>query len=505
MQYHAVLEKQIKKFLPEQYLGDEQVAQFLAIISNSYKSLEKDKKISEHAFNISEMEYREVTQNLHVQHEMTKQSISHLKEAIHSLAPDAMTGITDGDNLISIIAFLQMQILKAKELEVALIQSKELAEKAANAKSDFLSVMSHEIRTPLNAIIGYIHLLQNESPLPSQVDFLRILQISADNLLSLINDVLDFSKIEEGKIVFTERDIDIRALVNNIKMANRIKAEERGNMLKVMFDDDIPPFVKGDDIRLMQILNNLISNAIKFTNNGKIMIEVTLKALTANDITLHFAIIDTGVGIPRDKQEMIFERFTQENSNITRDYGGSGLGLSIIKMLLNLQDSEIHVVSEPGKGSNFYFDLKFLRSATTKRDENRLDDAKPDLKGISILLVEDVEFNIMLAQKLLTNWNAIVTVAENGLIAVEMIKAGDKFDVILMDLQMPVMDGLTSAKEIRKLNAVVPIIAQTASTSSNIQELVFMSGMNDYVSKPLNPRYLYPTILKYVTTIETQH
>jgi signal transduction histidine kinase/CheY-like chemotaxis protein len=503
MEYHAVLEKQIRKFLPEQYIQDEQIKQFLSIISNSYRSFEKDKKISEHAFTISEMEYREVTKNLHEQHEITRQSIAHLKDAIRSLAPDAVNEIdadadTDEHNLISIIAFLQKQILKAKELEIALIQSKELAEKAANAKSDFLSVMSHEIRTPLNAIIGYIHLLQNEDPLPSQVDFLRILQISADNLLSLINDVLDFSKIEEGKIIFTERDIDIRQLVNNIKMANRIRAEEKGNMLKVMFDDDIPPFVKGDDIRLMQVLNNLISNAIKFTSNGRVMIEVTLKQMSASHITLHFAIIDSGVGISKDKQVMIFERFTQENSNITREYGGSGLGLSIIKMLLNLQESEIYVDSEPGKGSNFHFDLKFARSASTKRDEKRLDDVKPDLKGISILLVEDVEFNVILAQKLLTNWNARVTVAENGLVALEKIKKGDEFDIVLMDLQMPVMDGLTSAKEIRKINANIPIIAQTASTSADIQELVYQSGINEYVSKPLNPRYLYPTIQKHV-------
>jgi len=504
MEYHPVLEKQIKKFLPEQYIDDEKINQFFSIVSNSYRSFEKDKKISEHAFNISEQEYREVTQHLHEQHEITQQSILQLKEAIKSLAPDALSAIDDDENnLISIIGFLQEQILKAKELELALIQSKEFAEKAANAKSDFLSVMSHEIRTPLNAIIGYIHLLQNEDPLPSQVDFLRILQISADNLLSLINDVLDFSKIEEGKIVFSERDIDIRQLVNNIKMANRIRAEEKGNMLKVMFDDDVPPFIIGDDIRLMQVLNNLVSNALKFTHNGRVVIEVQLKAQTAKDVTLHFAVIDTGVGISKDKQQMIFERFTQENSNITREYGGSGLGLSIIKMLLNLQHSEILVDSEPGKGSNFHFDLKFNRSLVTKREEKRNDDVKPDLKGISILLVEDVEFNVILAHKILTNWNAKVTVAENGAVAVEKVR-NNNYDVILMDLQMPVMDGLTSAREIRKFNTHTPIIAQTASTSNDIQELVYECGMNDYVSKPLNPRYLYPTILKHASVEETQ-
>ncbi len=498
MNYHKVLERQISKLLPESYLQDENILKFLTTISNSYQTFEKDKKMSEHAFSVSENEYQELNKYLRQQNEIRHQSILQLKEAIRSLDKDAIVALDENDdNLINIIAFLQKQITKSKEIETHLIAAKEFAEKAAMAKSDFLSVMSHEIRTPLNAITGYIHLLQNEDPLPSQVDFLRILQISADNLLSLINDVLDFGKIEEGKIVFADRDIDIRHLVNNIKMANRLKAEEKGNTIKVMFDDDIPVYIKGDEVRLTQVLNNLLSNAIKFTHNGKVTLEVHLKTISHDRVMLYFAVKDTGIGIAKDKQKLIFERFTQENSNITREYGGSGLGLAIIRKLLLLQDSDIYVDSEQGKGSTFYFSLEFGRSSTIQREEKVTEHVKNDLMGAKILLVEDVEFNVLLAQKILTRWNAEVSWAENGLVAVQKMKEND-FDIVLMDLQMPVMDGLTASSEIRKFNTNTPILALTASTSIEVQDRVFGSGMTDFISKPLNPGYLYDTILKYL-------
>jgi signal transduction histidine kinase/CheY-like chemotaxis protein len=476
MEYHKVLERQIKKLLPETYLNNPELSPFLLSISNAYNTYEKDKKISDHVFAISEKEYQEVTNNLNEQNQIKNKSILQLKSAIKSLAPDAISAFdSDSSNegdLIKIIDFLQRQIILTKELEVELRNAKDAAEQAASAKSDFLSVMSHEIRTPLNAIIGYIHLLQQEDTLPSQNEFLRILQISADNLLSLINDVLDFGKIEEGKIAFSERDIDIRQLVNNIKQANRIRAEERGNKLRVMFDEDIPMFIKCDEVRLSQVLNNLISNAIKFTRNGSITIEVLSKKETGTHIELYFAVADTGIGIPEEKQQLIFERFTQANSNITREFGGFGLGLAIIKKLLQLQESDIGVESVPGKGSKFFFSLQFHKSKVTVKEEKSIDTTRPDLKGIHILLVEDVEFNVMFAKKLLSNWNALVDVAENGLVAVEKIRTND-YAIVLMDIQMPVMDGLTASMKIREFNNKVPIVALTASTSSELQEKAF--------------------------------
>ncbi len=505
MSYHKVLEKQIKKLLPGTCLEDEKMQRFLTTVSNSYDTFEKDKKLSEHAFSVSEKEYQEVTLSLRRQNEIMNQSILQLKDAVHSLAPDGMLDLKDNDgDLIDIIGYLQQQIIKTKELEAELISAKEFAEKAANAKSDFLSVMSHEIRTPLNAIIGYIHLLTQEDPLPSQLDFLRILQISADNLLSLINDVLDFGKIEEGKIVFSEKDVDIRKLVMNIKMANLIRAEEKGNTLKVMFDEDIPLFIKADEVRLTQVLNNLISNAIKFTKQGNIVIEVQQESKTADEIEIYFAVKDSGIGIPEDKQQLIFERFTQENSEITRQYGGSGLGLSIIRKLLLLQNSDIHVESTIGKGSKFFFSLMFKKSSASYKEEAKATNgADKNLHGLRVLLAEDVEFNVLLAEKMLSNWNAKTTVAENGSVAVDLMR-NNEFDIVLMDIQMPVMDGLTASKAIRTFNTHTPIIALTASTSSFIQDQVSLSGMDDYLSKPLNPGYLYSTLLKYAEDKEQQ-
>ena len=249
MPYHKILEGQITKLLPDKYRQDEAICNFLATVSNCYATFEKDKKISDHAFDVSEKEYQEATHRLQQQNEIRKQSILKLKEAIRSLDPNASFISDKDDDLISTISYLEEQIRKAKELAVELVSAKEYAEKAMQAKSDFLSVMSHEIRTPLNAIIGTILLLQYQDPLPSQKEFLRVLEISSENLLSLVNDVLDFSKLEEGKITFTERDIELLHFLKNIKMANRIRAEEKGNTIKIMYDDDIPDFVRGDDVR----------------------------------------------------------------------------------------------------------------------------------------------------------------------------------------------------------------------------------------------------------------
>ncbi len=354
MSYHKVLEKQISKLLPGKCLEDKAFKEFLTAVSDAYAAFEKDKKLADHAFTISEKEYQEVTLHLRQQNEIRKQSIDKLKEAIVSLDSSVAPGENEeSDDLINIISYLQYQINKSKELEQELINAKEIAEKAARAKSDFLSIMSHEIRTPLNGIIGNIHLLQQETILPSQADSIRAIQISSDNLLNLVNDILDFNKIEEGKIVFSEKDIDIRGLVNNIKVANRLRASEKGNSIKVMFDEDIPPVVKGDDVRLGQVLNNLISNAVKFTRNGHITIEVQLAKTSPASVDLYFAVKDTGIGIPEAKQQLIFERFTQANSEITREFGGSGLGLTIIRRLLNLQHSDIFIDSREGKGLYF--------------------------------------------------------------------------------------------------------------------------------------------------------
>ena len=497
--YHKLLEKQIKKILTEEDLSQESIQRFLEVVNSSYASFERDKKISDHAFSISEKEYQEVTRHLQEQHDIQLQSIFKLKNAIRSLDPqyDIHFNEADAGDMISVISFLEEQIKKTKELEVELINAKETAEQAARAKADFLSVMSHEIRTPLNAIIGISHLLSEDEKLPSQAENLQVLGFAADNLFNLINDILDFGKIDEGKILFSEKNIDIRRLVSRVKAANRIRAEERGNILKLMIDEDLPVLMKGDDVRLGQVLNNLISNAIKFTFNGNIVIEVLLNKMLEDQVEVYFSVTDNGIGIEPAKQQLIFERFTQANAEISREFGGSGLGLAIIKKLLNLQNSDIHVESQPGKGSKFHFLLRF-KKADMGAVENTIEreKGKGDLSGIKILLVEDVEFNVIVAEKMLKNWKAVVDVSDNGLKAVEKAR-GNEYDIILMDLQMPTMDGYTASKCIREFNTVIPIIALTASSSVDIQQKVYDCGMTDYLSKPFNPDELFGTIYKH--------
>lgn len=498
MAYHPVLEKQIKKLLPESYLEQELIKVFLETVSNSYGNFEKDKKLAEHAFSVSEREYQEVTKHLEHQNEIKNRSIRKLKEAIISLDSNGSVGLeeTGEDELISVVFYLEKQIERTKELEIELIHAKEDAEKAAKVKSEFLSVMSHEIRTPLNSIIGNIHLLEQKNLEPAEAEILKILDISSASLLTLINDILDFSKIEQGKILFSEKDIDLRQQLNNIKLANRVGAEEKGNQLELVIDSNIPRFVKGDVVRLNQILTNLVSNAVKFTSKGKITVEAHLRQKTSELVHIEFIVLDTGIGIHADKQKIIFENFTQANSDITRQYGGSGLGLTITNRLLLLQGSEIKVESEINKGSKFFFTLGFKRSDKAAKEEVLQAPAKRDLLGIEVLLVEDVEFNVFVAKSMLQNWNAKIDVAENGLVAIDKAKSKE-YDIILMDLQMPVMDGYNSSIAIRNFNKKIPIIALTAASFTDIEDKIFEAGMVEYIAKPFNPNDLFTTIYNY--------
>lgn len=495
MNLHKALLKQIDKFFPDNIKDDERFLPFLESISKMYSLYEKDKKMSEHAFEISEKEYQSVLFDLNRQDEIQKESIQRIKSLMCLIESENQAN--QEDDLSTILIKLEDWAGKSKQLEEMLILAKERAENMALAKSNFLSIMSHEIRTPLNAIIGSIHILKQEAHLQSQILYINSLQVSADNLLNLVNDILDFNKIEEGKVIFAKRDLNLRALLNNIKLSNQFKANEVGNKIKLMVDDDIPNIVKGDDTRLSQILNNIISNAIKFTSNGIINFDVLLDEENDESVTIQFSIKDNGIGISTDNLLNIFERFTQADSNVNRTYGGSGLGLSIVKKLLELQHSTIYVESELGKGSRFYFSLKFDKALDNSVQEELHESSTKDLSGLKILLVEDVEFNVMIAKAMLASWNADVDVALNGKIALDMFTEG-KYDLILMDLQMPVMDGITATQEIRKLGSQIPIIALTASASFDVQSKVKDSGMSGYVAKPFNPDDLYNSIKPFM-------
>jgi signal transduction histidine kinase/CheY-like chemotaxis protein len=383
------------------------------------------------------------------------------------------------------------------DLNVKLEKAIDKAEKSSHAKSEFLSTMSHEIRTPLNAVIGMSNLLLMSNPRHDQKENLDILKFSAANLLAIVNDVLDFNKIEAGKVLFENISFNLEELMNSICGGQKIKAEEKGLVFKLDVDSALNhKILFGDPTRLTQVIFNLVSNAIKFTKDGNVWVTANVIEDRHNTITVNFAIKDTGIGIEPDNLDSIFEPFAQESITTTRQYGGTGLGLAIIKRLLELQGLKMNVDSKIGLGSEFSFSMEFTVSTEkyVPHVENQPVLLNHDnMSHIRVLIAEDNVVNIMLMKKLFSKWNMTPTIAENGERAVELVQYGN-FDLILMDLQMPIMNGFDSAIEIRKMadtrKANIPIIALTASALFDIRERVFSSGMNDYVSKPFKPEEL---------------
>jgi len=390
-------------------------------------------------------------------------------------------------------------ISERKLAEQELIKTREEALQLSKAKETFLSVMSHEIRTPLNAVIGMSYILMDDNPTESQTENLKILGFSAQNLLNLINDVLDFTKIETGNMVLESVNVNLKELVVQTLNSLQFKTAEKHVALKSEIDYRIPANVIGDNTRLYQILINLLGNAVKFTENGEVKLKLDLLEENKKFVKVRFEVSDTGIGIPADKIDDIFNSYTQANTDTTRKYGGTGLGLAITKSLIELYNSEISVKSELGKGSAFSFTIQFDRSTTSVVSDNSKSPIQP-LTGV-VLVVDDNEINRLLASKVISKWGVSVDFAENGKIAFEKVQE-KKYDLILMDLHMPVMDGMESSKSIRRLGgyyAKVPIIALTASLFAHELETIKECGMDGFVIKPFVPNDLYNKIRPYLS------
>ena len=385
-------------------------------------------------------------------------------------------------------------ISERKLAEQELIKTREEALQLSKAKETFLSVMSHEIRTPLNAVIGMSHILMDDNPTEGQIENLKILGFSAQNLLKLINDILDFTKIETGNMVLESLNVNLKELVSQTLNSLQFKTAEKSFILKSEIDHRIPKYVMGDQTRLYQILINLLGNSVKFTDEGEVKLKLDLLQETKKSVKVRFEISDTGIGIEPEKIDYIFESYTQANSDTTRKYGGTGLGLAITKSLLHLFNSDITVESEIGKGSKFSFIIDFEPSPEASMQDDQ--QTPLDQLHASILVVDDNEINRLLANKVLTKWGIDVDFAENGKIALERVVAG-QFDLILMDLHMPVMDGMEATREIRKLGGKytkLPIVALTASLFTHELESINESGMDGFVMKPFVPNELYAKI-----------
>lgn len=396
--------------------------------------------------------------------------------------------------------FLQSLILSFR-FAYALKQAKTEAEQGLKAKNEFLSTMSHEIRTPLNSILGMTHLILRDNPSSGQREQLNVLLFSANNLLAIVNDILDYNKIEAGKVNFEAIDMDLVAVIKNIHSGLRNAADEKGIELRLDIDPALKSRVIGDPTRTAQVITNLVSNAIKFTRKGHVLLQVKVISQTEHAITLTFNIEDTGIGIAQEKQKLIFEQFTQADTSTSRNFGGTGLGLAICKKLLALQGTELQLRSTPDKGSCFYFTQTFPKAAQTALVANEAADLMPTeeskpLRGISILLVEDNEVNVLVARTFLERWGARIDVATNGQEALDILDP-KKHRLVLMDMHMPVMDGYEATRRIREKGITLPVVALTASLPKEVEDRVKGMGVDDIIVKPFVPEDLFRVVLHY--------
>lgn len=394
--------------------------------------------------------------------------------------------------LISILAFAIFNKLKITRKQKVIIEAqKKKVEQSEKYKEQFLANMSHEIRTPMHAISGMTNILERNDHPESQDVFLKAMRISSDNLVVILNDVLDLSKIEAGKLEIENISMNLESVIENVVQILKFKAEEKGLILSYKISENAPTLVMGDPTRLNQILINLVGNAIKFTEKGSVDISVY-----STDSQLHFEIKDTGIGIPKDKHQSIFGAFEQAKESTTRYFGGTGLGLNISKQLVDLQDGKIWLESLEGKGSTFYFELPLGIPESNAVSQNFISEEKlktmaQSLKGIRILIAEDNPFNQMIAQDDLSYYieNVTIDTVENGVLAVDKFKSNN-FDLILMDVQMPEMNGFEAAKSIRAIEksegrpSKIPIIAMTASLLKTEIESCYDAGMDNYIPKP---------------------
>lgn len=400
--------------------------------------------------------------------------------------------------------FVGFHILRQFKRQRSLIEELNIAEQkasvAAQTKENFLANMSHEIRTPLSGILGFTNLLQKRDLDKTSEEFVSSIQRSGENLMAIINDILDLSKIEAGMMRITSGTFSINGLVNSVETFFVERAKEKGLHISSKIDASIPDTLIGDATRLTQILVNLIGNAIKFTHQGNISIEIYNKQQSEKEVIVGFKISDTGIGIDKDKLKDVFERFNQGEDSTTRNYGGTGLGLSIVKSLIQLQNGDIEVTSEQGKGTTFHFYIPYQiseeqLSITPKIDIQYFkDNSNAPLK---VLVVDDNEINQSLMKHLLSQWNINFNITSNGVEAVEYLR-NNECNLILMDIQMPQMDGYIATQKIREeLKLNLPIIAMTAHALAGERERCMSRGMNEYISKPIKEEELFKLISNF--------
>ncbi len=404
---------------------------------------------------------------------------------------------------IAAVVILITDINTRNKLEDELRIAKKQADENALAKEQFMANMSHEIRTPMNSILGFSDLLQKTQLDKTQLEYLMAVKASGSNLLNIVNDILDFSKIEAGKLNIEKISFNMLEVLDSLKVMFIPKALEKEIKFDVYIDKKTPQFVFGDPTRLAQILINLISNAIKFTPQGGVTLRCEIKTIEHDLVQFVFKVKDTGIGIPNDKLESVFERFNQGNTETTRKYGGNGLGLAIVKQLVEIQNGDINLKSKEGVGSEFTVRMNYPISYENKNAIHEQGTTPLKIiseKSLYVLLVEDHKLNQKLASTYLINFGLEVDLAENGLEAIDKLK-NKQYDIVLMDIQMPILDGYNTSKKIREeLKNPVPIIAMTANIMPHEKEKCLSFGMNGYLPKPFKEVDLYDVLIAHLGT-----
>ncbi len=411
--------------------------------------------------------------------------------------------------LITILSLLSLSLYKnniirnesnllLKEKNNELIIAKNKAEKASRARSEFLSTVSHELRTPLNAINGITHLLLKEKPKKSQINYLSSLQFSGNYLAKFINEILEINKIESNKTEVENIAFNLKELLKNIKNCLQELAYTNNNSFILEIDNAIPDYIIGDPTKLSQIFLNLINNALKFTKNGEVTVIAKQEFTESQHISIYFEVIDTGIGIPEEKLQTVFESFSQGSIEVNRKYGGTGLGLTIVKKLIKILGGQIKLVSAVGIGSSFSFKLNFqMVSEPIMMEEKPKKNRTVSLNNKKILLIEDNKINQMITKKMLENKGIVCEIIDNGEDAIEAVRH-NKYDLILMDVHLPGINGTIATQQIRAFDTTTPVIALTAISLHENREMLLSFGMNDVITKPFVPDDFYTTISKHI-------
>lgn len=480
---HRLLSRQIRKSLLDKSVNKEQLQHLIHLVNEAYHDYDEQRMQLERILEISGKELYRANQQL-------QEAKKDLEKKIEERAGD----------LIRINQQLNDEIAERKIIEQQLKKAIDSANAANQAKALFLSSMSHEIRTPMHAIIGLTDLLLSEEDSKDKKEHLESIRFASENLMVIINDILDFSRIEAGKLKLESIAFSPRSIVTHVIKTLGYNASEKGLQVRLIYDEYMPRVLKGDPTRLNQILMNLVGNAIKFTAKGFVEIRVKLTKRISNQVVIQMEVEDSGIGIDQEKLESIFDSFSQASIETSRIYGGSGLGLTIAKRLIDMQKGQISVASAPGTGTIFTVVLPFEVSLESPEIQDGLEfNSNKNLSDLSILMVEDNKMNQYLSRQMLGHYKNQPDVADNGRIGFEMY-CNKRYDLILMDLQMPEMDGMDATRAIRSYEEKhglkpVPILALTADAFPQTREKVTLAGMNAYISKPFSREELLQVIL----------